>query len=401
VNTEKNKRKIIFLNAAAGISGDMLLGALTDIASTLDDGFDLGELVKNIKLDGCSVSVRRDKRAGISGLKIDVHSHEHHPHRGLSDILKILESGDLPRKALDKTISAFTLLAEAEAKVHGVTPEEIHFHEVGAVDAIVDITGAMLLMDRLGWPEVISSPVNVGSGTVKCAHGVLPIPGPAAAELLRGMKIFSSGEPMERTTPTGALLLRVLAGRDGFRDLPPGRVICSGVGLGSRDTQDIPNALSAILIEAETGESGKFMRDAPSMVEANIDDMNPQDFAPVVEELLVRGAMDVWCENILMKKGRPAVKFCCLCKLEDAERFGEHIIRHTTTLGVRITNTSRIFLERSTGETDTSLGKAMVKSAFLGKEEIRRTPEFDDLLRISREKNIPLPELRKIIGREI
>jgi uncharacterized protein (TIGR00299 family) protein len=401
MKTPAGGKRIIYLGAAAGISGDMFLGALTDAASALDRDFSLEELIGKIKLGGYELSVRRDKRGGLSGVKVDVHTREHHPHRRLSDIREILESGDLPFRARERAVFAFTLLAETEAKVHGTTPEEVHFHEVGAVDAIIDIAGAMLLMEFLGWPEAVSSPVNVGAGMVKCAHGVLPVPAPATAELLKGLKIFSSGEPMERTTPTGALILKVLVGEGGFRDLPSGRLICVGAGLGSKDTRDIPNVLRVALLETDKDAAGRFGSDEPSLVEANIDDMNPQDFAPVVEKLLASGALDVWRENILMKKNRQAVKLCCLCREEDAKRFGETILRETTSLGVRITRTSRVFLDRSSEEVRTSLGSVRIKSALLDGRAIRKIPEYEDLLRISRERDIPMPELRRAIDREL
>jgi uncharacterized protein (TIGR00299 family) protein len=402
MKTKDGTKKIIYLDAASGISGDMFLGALSDICLALDRSFSLEALIGKIGLDGASLSVTPDNRGGISGLKVDVHSHEHHPRRHLSDILGMLNAGNLPPLALTKASEAFTLLAEAEAGVHGTTADEVHFHEVGAVDSIIDITGAMLLMDWLGWPEVISSPVNVGSGIVKSAHGVLPVPAPATAELLRGMKIFSSGEPMERTTPTGALLVRLLVGEDGFRGLPAGRMICAGTGLGSKDTADMPNVLRAILLEPDAERtSGRFGRDETSLIEANIDDMTPQDFSHVTEKLLSMGALDVWRENILMKKSRLAVKLCCLCQNGDTERLGEAMLLETTTLGVRVTQARRLFLERSIEDVATSLGRLRVKSASLDGRTVKKTPEYDDLLRISTEKNMPLPVVRRIIEREI
>lgn len=396
-------QKIIYLDAGAGVSGDMFMGAMVDIAKKLDPDFDLSALLKKIAVDEYETSVTPDKRAGISGLKFDVHTHEHHPHRHLSDIRDILNGSGIPAKARDAAISAFTLLAEAEARVHSSTPEEIHFHEVGAIDAIVDITGAMLMMDHLGWPLVLSSPVNVGSGTVKCAHGVLPVPAPATARLLEGLKIYSAGEPMERTTPTGALLLKVLVGPDGFRDLPVGRILCSGVGLGGKETPELPNVLRAILFEDESDRSGagRFERDEPSLIEANIDDMNPQDFTIVIEDLLAGGALDAWCENILMKKGRPAVKLCCLSAGSDVEKFAELIMRNTTTLGVRITETRRLMLGRRIDVIKTPLGDVRVKSALLDGAVLRRAPEYDDIAAVARKKNLPPSEIRRIVSREI
>jgi uncharacterized protein (DUF111 family) len=258
----------------------------------------------------------------------------------------------------------------------------------------MDITGAMLLMERLRWPEVVSSPVNVGSGTVRCAHGILPVPAPAAALLLEGLKIFSEGEPMERTTPTGALLLRVLAGKKGFRPMPEGSIVCSGIGLGGRDTEDRPNILRAMLLEPSE-KPGRFLRDAPSLLEANIDDMNPQDFASVVERLLGIGALDAWSENIMMKKGRPALKLCCLAREEDTDKCAETMMRETTTIGVRVIRTARMFMRRVSETRPTPLGDVRFKTVFIGNETIRSVPEYEDVLKIAREKNMPLIDVRR------
>jgi uncharacterized protein (TIGR00299 family) protein len=410
-------RKILYINCAAGISGDMFLGALAEIASSLDDDFSLERLFKKIGLfetGEAAIAIKKESRGGIAGIKVDVtapehpHDHAHGAHHGhcegrnrnLGSILEMLERSDLPPEARDKSALAFRLLAEAEARVHGVTPEEIHFHEVGAADSITDIVGAMLLMDHLMWPEVISSPVNVGSGTVKCAHGILPVPAPATVELLKGMKIFSSGVPIERTTPTGALLLRTLADEEGFRDLPAGRLLCAGSGLGSKDTPDIPNALTVMLIEPDGSETGRFCRDEPSLVEANIDDMNPQDFARAADKLMEQGALDVWRENILMKKGRLAVKLCCLCRSQDADSFAETMLTETTTLGARITKNRRLFFKRQMSEAKTSLGTIRVKNALLDGKPFKKIPEYDDILKAADENGLPLWAARKTIERE-
>jgi uncharacterized protein (TIGR00299 family) protein len=317
--------------------------------------------------------------------------------------VKILEISDIPEDVREKSIEAFTILANAEARVHSSTVEEIHFHEVGAVDSIIDITGAMLVMGRLGWPRVLSSPVNVGSGVVECAHGVLPVPAPATAELLEGLEIFSSGEPMERTTPTGALLLKLLVGRDGFQDIPAGRVVCSGAGLGSRDTKSLPNVLRAILIEPVADENpvARFEYDEPILIETNIDDMNPQDFSMTEDRLFADGALDVWRENILMKKGRQATKLCCLVRAGDAEKFAERIMRETTTLGVRITKKRRIMLERKFGTAETSLGNIGIKSAVLDGRVIRTIPEYDEIAALAKKLSLSPSEVRRIVEGDI
>ncbi|MDR1651122.1 MAG: nickel pincer cofactor biosynthesis protein LarC [Synergistaceae bacterium] len=405
----KADARILYLDAGAGISGDMFLGALTDVISRIDPDFDLGRLLSGIALEGWELSVERGVRCGIAGLKVDVrghaggeshHGHEgrerghSHPHRGLAQILEMLSKSDISPEVREKTAFAFTLLAETEGEIHGVSPGEIHFHEVGAVDSIVDITGAMLVMEYLGWPEVISSPVNVGSGTVKCAHGILPVPAPATAEILKGMKVYSAGAPMERTTPTGALLLRVLVGEEGFRPLPEGTIISSGFGLGGRDTPELPNVLRTILYEP-SARAGRFVVENPSLLEANIDDMNPQDFALAMERLLEAGALDSWCENILMKKGRPAVKLCCLVREEDVERCAETMMRETTTIGVRIVGTKRMSLERSLSRRPTPIGEVAFKSVSLDGRTLRSVPEYEDIMKIAREKKLTILDVRR------
>ena len=311
-------------------------------------------------------------------------------------IREILSRSAISDRVREYATGAFELLAETEGKIHGISPGEVHFHEVGAADSIVDITGAMIMMEHLGWPRVMSSPVNIGSGTVKCAHGILPVPAPATAKLLEGLAVFSAGAPMERTTPTGALILRTLAGPDGFAPLPEGRIICSAFGLGGRDTPDMPNALRAILFEP-SGGGGRFIREEPSLLEANID---TQDFALAMERLLEHGALDAWCENILMKKGRPAVKLCCLAKRGDEERMAEIMMRETTTIGVRIIGTKRLALERRIEKKSTPLGEVAYKSVTLDGEVIRSVPEYADILEIARAKNLPIREVREAVRRK-
>jgi uncharacterized protein (TIGR00299 family) protein len=390
---------IIYLDANSGISGDMFLGAMTDIAIRLDPTFDLHGMLSRVALHGWELGVARGKRAGIEGLKVDVHAHEHHPHRHLSDLLDILGASDISDDVRRRASGAFTALAEAEARVHGTTPDEIHFHEVGAVDSIIDVVGAMLVAEHLGWPEILSSPVNVGSGTVKCAHGILPVPAPATAILLEGLRIFSDGEPMERTTPTGALILKVLVGPGGFRALPTGSIICSGIGLGGRDTPDLPNVLRALAFSTDLADDDGLDRDEPSLIEANIDDMNPQDFALAVERLLEAGALDAWCENIMMKKGRPALKLCCLVKRGDEKNCAEKMMRETTTIGVRIIGTRRLFMRRESEVKSTPLGDVAFKNVRIGDKTLRGVPEYEDLLKIAREKNMPIGDVRRVIGK--
>ena len=387
-----NAPQLLYLDCLSGISGDMFLGALLEL---LPLEFDLTGTLSAIAIKGYYVEVAREKRGGMAGTKVRVRSDEHE-HRHLSDILEILKGSALSDQVRGFAEKAFSLLAEAEARVHGTTVEEIHFHEVGAVDSIIDVVGACLLLEQLGWPRVIASSVNIGSGTVECAHGVMPVPAPATAELLKGIPVRVLGEPMERTTPTGAVLLRVFAQEYG--NIPDGMIRSIGVGLGERDS-DLPNILRVILLEKE---SALVERDACLLLEANLDDMNPQDCPPLMDILLGAGARDVWFQPIYMKKGRPAQLLACLAHPEDERKLTELILRHSTTLGVRCSpRYHRGLLERSIEEVSTSWGTVRVKSAYMGNEVLRCVPEFEDLKRISKERNIPLPTLRAQLTAEI
>ncbi|MCF7935665.1 MAG: LarC family nickel insertion protein [Synergistales bacterium] len=241
---------VLYLNCFSGISGDMVLGALLDILGERE----LQPFLEGLALEGYGVTVRQAKKAGIAGLDVQVHAEEAHPHRGLRDVLDILEQSELSPFVQEKAGAAFRLMADAEGVVHGMPPEEVHFHEVGAVDSIVDIVGACALMEALQPAAVVASAVNVGSGTVHCAHGEFPVPAPATLKLLEGIPVYARGEAMERTTPTGAVLLRTFADRYGL--LPRGVVAATGYGLGDRDS-DLPNLLQGVLLEASGHTQGR------------------------------------------------------------------------------------------------------------------------------------------------
>jgi uncharacterized protein (TIGR00299 family) protein len=390
--------KTLYLDCFSGIAGDMLVGALFEFVPNLERF--RAELAKMTKLSASDyeIQVEKDVRGGIAGTRFCVKTHEHHPHRGLNEIGDIIVTSGLSPRVLREATRAFALLAEAEAKVHGVTPDKIHFHEVGAIDSILDIVGTFILVERLAWPRVLCSAINVGSGSVKCAHGVLPVPAPATEILLHGLPVCSKGEPMERTTPTGALLARCLA--DGFCGLPEGTILASGYGLGTRES-DLPNVLRVLLMECGGPEKSDVEHDRVTLLESNIDDMNPQDFELVTERLFEEGALDVWLESIAMKKGRPGVKLCCLCPPEKAEALSRAFLCGTTTQGVRRAALDRSKLCYKIDEIVTSMGALRVKTAFMGEAPIRRTPEYDDLKRLAKEKGLSLPEARDRILHEL
>jgi len=391
--------KTLYLDCFAGIAGDMLVGALFELTPN-QERFK-AELAKmtDLPLEDYGVSFEKGDKNGITGTYFRVHTHEHHAHRGLNDIESIIMSSGLSVRLKREILRAFALLAEAEAKVHGTTPDEIHFHEVGAIDSILDIVGAYVLLDQLGWPRVLCSTINVGSGTVKCAHGVLPVPAPATEILLRGLPVCSLGDPMERTTPTGALLARCMA--DAFCPFPQGTIIMSGYGLGTRSS-DLPNVVRAVLMDSkESPGENSVEHDRVTLLESNIDDMNPQDFELVLERLFAEGALDAWLEPIFMKKNRPGVKLCCICSPEISEALSVLILRDTTTQGIRKVAVDRSKLCYKIEEAATSFGPLRVKVALMNNEPLRCTPEYDDLKRMAKEHGMSLPELRNRIAREI
>jgi uncharacterized protein (TIGR00299 family) protein len=394
--------KTIYIDAYAGVAGDMIVAALFSLLSsavgteTAERKF-RDELAK-IPLDGYRIEFVDGIRGGISGISFHVNdecahsSDEHHDHRNFYDIEKIFLNCSLDSRVIREILHAFAVLAEVEAKVHGTTVDKIHFHEVGAIDSIIDIAGTFILMDLLKWPRVISSGINVGSGTVKCAHGIYPVPAPATMELIKGLPVFSLGEEMERATPTGVLLIKLLA--SAFSSMPHGKVILAGYGLGKKEGSDIANALRAALMEL--GEESSYDNDFCVVIEANIDDMSPQDYLPVMDMLFECGALDVWMEPIYMKKNRPAQKFCCLIRPEKKDSAVEVILHHTTTQGVRYHFVSRNKLFWRIKEIDTPYGIIRMKISKLGDKVMRATPEHDDLKRISAEHGIPLIEARAI-----
>ncbi|MBQ7154558.1 MAG: nickel pincer cofactor biosynthesis protein LarC [Synergistaceae bacterium] len=415
--------KTLYLDCFAGIAGDMFIGALLNLVPNMNILTEGIRKLTALNPEEYELIIERTTKNGIAGINFDVHlkhehhhkhegphhehdehehgqEHHHHHHRHLADIEAMITASELPSRVKVASLRAFSLLAEAEANVHGTTPDKIHFHEVGAVDSIIDIVGSFILVDALGWPRVLCSSINVGSGTVECAHGILPVPAPATEKLLHGLPVYSAGTPMERTTPTGALLVKVLA--DGFSSIPAGKILASGYGLGNRESPDMPNMLRVMLIDAGNEyESDGLIHERITLLECNIDDMNPQDYEPVIGKLFLRGGLDVWTENIAMKKARPGVKLCCLCKGEASQKLSRIILEHTTSQGVRLKEFDRVRLNWRIEEADTSLGKIRVKTTDLGGEELRRIPEYEDVKEIAQKHDIPMYEARRMILREL
>ncbi|MDR3741950.1 MAG: nickel pincer cofactor biosynthesis protein LarC [Terracidiphilus sp.] len=395
--------RIGYLDCFSGISGDMLLGALVDAGvpfATLADAC----AALNV---GAHLEQRKVMRGGLSGTKVDVltaedhphdhhhsHAHEHHhhahaPHRSLSAILKIIAEAPLADDVKQRASHAFQLLGEAEAAIHAVPIETVHFHEVGAVDTIVDIVCTAVGCAALDVERWLASPLNVGSGTVECAHGTLPVPAPATLALLGGAPVYSAGPPMERVTPTGAAILRMLEVE--YAPLPAVRIATTGYGAGGHDTPGQANLLRLLVGETSVPESAE---DSIAVIETVIDDSSPQLLAYVSELLLEAGAWDVYRATVQMKKGRSGVALTVLCRPDRAPALRELIFRETTTIGLHWRIEHKAALAREFAEVHTQWGPVRIKIARLATGEIANAaPEYEDCRALAREHGVPLKQV--------
>jgi uncharacterized protein (TIGR00299 family) protein len=319
--------------------------------------------------------------------------HEHHPHsharhRSLSAIIKIIRAASLSESVKQSSIRAFQLLGEAEAAIHSVPIEEVHFHEVGAVDTIVDIVCSAAGAEALGVDRWLASPLNVGSGTVHCQHGTLPVPAPATLALLADAPVYAAGEPMERVTPTGAVLLRMLDVQ--YAPLPAIRILQTGYGAGGRETAGQPNLLRLLIGEG----SSEAATDSIAVIETVIDDSNPQLLAYVSEQLLEAGAWDVYRASVQMKKGRSGVQMTVLCRPDLVPALQEKLFRETTTIGLRWRLENKLALAREFAEVETRWGKVRIKIARLPNgDQVNAQPEYEDCRRLAAEHSIPLKQV--------
>jgi pyridinium-3,5-bisthiocarboxylic acid mononucleotide nickel chelatase len=372
--------RLIYFDCFAGASGDMIL------ASMLDAGLEFETLqneLGKLNLHGYSLKTDRTVKQGISAATFEVETgHHHHHHRGLSEILSIIDQSGLSESVKDRSRQIFTRLGQAEAKIHGKSVEEIHFHEVGAVDAIVDIVGACIGFEALKVDEIVASPLHLGRGFVECAHGRLPVPPPAVVELTIGFPVYQTDVEGELVTPTGAAILTTLAR---FGGMPAFRTEKIGYGAGRRDLA-VPNVLRVMLGESQT-QSGE---DAVQLIETNIDDMNPQFYDHIMETLFTAGARDVFLTPIIMKKQRPGIVLSVLGTPDKIDELTKTIFRETTTLGVRICEIQkRNVAEREIRSVSTVWGEARVKiRKWDGETTVM--PEYDDCKRIAKERGLPI-----------
>ena len=434
-STHTMEKRILYFDCFSGISGDMTIGALLDLG--IDQDLFLAELNK-IHLDEFEIEIKRGLKKGISGTDFTVHlthqehsheehtheheddhnhhehthehhhdhshehehTHEHHhtekPHdhahtRNLSDIYKIIDSSDLSEYVKIASKKIFLIVAEAEAKIHAKTIDEVHFHEVGAVDSIVDIIGAAICVEMLQIDEIQCSEINLGSGFVHCEHGVFPVPAPATLEILKGVPVYSKNAKKELTTPTGAAILKALCSE--FGSLPEFVIEKIGYGLGKRD-METPNVLRVIV--------GK--KKSPStltMLETNIDNMNPEIYSYLFPKLFDNKALDVFVTPILMKKNRPANILSVLCNEETVEQLEEILFTETSTLGIRKYKVEREELERKFDKVNTKYGIVTIKYAFRNGKFLKFTPEYEECRLIAEKTNIPLIQIINEIRAEI
>ncbi len=379
--------KIAYFDCFSGISGNMILGALIDAGLELDE---LRRELAKLKLAGYRIEAKRVLKRYIAGTLVDVKTQEEGVERHLGDILGIIEGSALPREVKVTCEKIFTKLAEAEAKVHGLDVEDIHFHEVGGLDAIVDIVGSVVGLRLLSVEEVYSSPLHLGRGFVECAHGRLPVPAPATLELVEGVPTYGRDIEAELATPTGAAIVTTLA--KGFGRAPLMEVEAIGYGAGHRDLT-IPNLLRVSIGETtEAGDQG-YEEDVVTVVEANIDNMNSELYEHVMERLFARGALDVFLTSIQMKKSRPAVKLSAIVRAADLSEVLDTFFDETTTLGVRLYEASRKKLSRESIVVETKYGRVSVKVGKLGGVVKNMSPEYEDCRRIASQLDIPLKEI--------
>lgn len=367
---------ILYLDCQSGISGDMAVGALLDLGVPLE--LLRAELTKlGLSSDSYALSTHRTERQHVAALKFDVQVNDHHTHRHYAGIDAMIAGSALADPVKETSRRIFRRLAEAEAKVHGVAVEDVHFHEVGAVDSIIDIVGTAICLDYLGVEAVYAAALPLGSGFIETAHGRLPVPAPATAELLRGMPVHGGCGEGERVTPTGAAILAALATSPGTR--PDMILLRVGNGAGGKDFSDCPNILRAFL-GTDSGGGTEEARE----VSCNLDDVTAEVIGYVQELLLERGALDVWLAPVQMKKGRPGVVLTFLCLPTDLERLAALVMSETGTLGVRYTSLRRIVQSRRIEERDTQFGRVRFKVSEFGEK-----PEYEDCRRIARERGIP------------
>jgi pyridinium-3,5-bisthiocarboxylic acid mononucleotide nickel chelatase len=419
--------KVLYFDCFAGAAGDMILGALLDAGLPFDE---LTRALGSLAVDGWDVSADRVLKTGVSATKFRVHEHahsgsglrapgsEHHhhhehdhhhhaPHHSLKEIEAAIGRSALTDSGKGRAIAMFKRLAEAEAAIHGMSVDAVHLHEVGAIDSIIDIVGAVFALEWFAADRIVVSPLNVGGGMVRSAHGVFPVPAPATVKLLGQAPIYSNGIEAELLTPTGALILTEYA--SSFGPVPAMRVDRVGYGAGDRELKETPNVIrvlvgesteSPALSETEAGRMTGVGRVEGSMtvvtLECEIDDMNPQIFGVLMDRLYTAGALEVFYSSVQMKKNRPGTLMTIVARPEDRERLTDLVFRESTTIGIRYQELARECLDREIVTVSTPVGPVRFKVARRGGQILNAQPEFDDLAKLSAERGIPIKDLQAL-----
>lgn len=381
--------RALYLDCFAGISGNMLLGSLLDVG--VPENFLRSELEK-LQLTGYHLSVQRVVKSGISANYVDVQlTDHHHHHRHLPDIIEIIDNASLAADIKENSKKVFQRLAEAEAKVHGTTPDHIHFHEVGAIDAMIDIVGTMIGLHYLGIEKIYVSKLQAGSGFIECSHGRMPVPAPATAELLKQVPYYTGNIEKELVTPTGAAIITALNSE--FSPMPDQfSTEIIGYGAGTWDL-DIPNVLRMHYgILQEQQEDNEII-----IVEANIDDLNPQIYGFVMDQLLAGGALDVWLTPVIMKKNRPATLLSVMIQSHQLPAVAELLFRETSTIGLRYSKMARVTASRELVNVESPWGKIRAKVSRYQDRICNITPEYEDCKKVAKEYRVALKEVQQTI----
>jgi uncharacterized protein (TIGR00299 family) protein len=403
--------KVLYFDCFAGAAGDMILGALLDAGLPFDE---LKRALGSLAVEGWDISVDRVIKTGVTAAKFRVHEHSptlahthassgatgasggHHAHHHLKCIFAAIDRSSLSQAGKAKAIKMFTRLGEAEAAIHGTTLDKVHLHEVGALDSIIDIVGAVFALEWFGADRIVVSPINVGGGTVKSAHGVFPVPAPATLALLNGAPVYSSGIQQELLTPTGALILTEYATE--FGPVPAMKIGKIGYGAGDRELKETPNVVRVLLGDAEDAQAASRTphEHRVAILECEIDDMNPQIFGVLMEKLYAAGALEVFYSAVQMKKNRPGTLMTIVAAPDKRDAMTDIVFRESTTIGVRHQELSRECLDREMVTVSTSVGPVRFKVASRGGRVLNAQPEFEDLAKLSAERGIPVKDVQAL-----
>ena len=372
-----------WLDLTAGASGDMLLGALVDAGVPLEV---LAEAVAALPVERIRLVTEQTSRHGLGATRVHVHAPDSPHHRTWPDVRALLAEAALAPAVRDGALAVFERLAVAEGRVHRTSPDDVHFHEVGALDALADVVGVVAGFEHLGLTRLTASPVTLGSGSARGAHGVVPIPGPAVLELLAGLPVVAGAVPAEMCTPTGAALVAHLV--DEWTPLPPMRAERVGMGAGGRDPVELPNVVRLVL-----GLPGDAAPSSPVVLETNVDDLDPRLWPGVLDTLFAAGASDAWLTPILMKKGRPAHTLSVLCRPETVAQVQAAVFAATSSIGLRIVPVGKVAIERAQASVDVLGGRVGVKVAVSGGRMVNVSVEYEDVAALARELDLPVKEV--------